>query len=454
METSLKEMIQMEEPIENTNNYLEHHGIKGQKWGVRRTPEELGYKLKKRNARHYGKYNKAVKRIASIQGSKNISELTDKDKAKIEKATTSAQKYLEAIKSDSTKYSEKIKSATEREEKKAEKSALKEEKQKIKDIKDQEKQQIKDAREQEKAEKKAIKTAEKEKKYAEKQAKEEEKTRKFKEELIESQDWNKVYENKKLFSDQELNQIANRVSAEKRLKQEMQKGTGLDKLNDNIRKVASTAQAGLELYDKVNKIKGIFDDGKKEKAYSEIRQLMADGKNAEVIKKSVGISDKDIENFTKRNTFLNNLRGKGDESSTSDKTTNYSDTLREMMTNTEYKKFSKAINDAIKPEGSKSLFEQIKSTTGSEKVEGYKTDYGSESGSWNRESLRGTVEGAGSSQRKQAASTNQNGKTIIDVPYEEVKDSAKNYPLYSNKEKYELLVLNDIGSYKLSDLKR
>lgn len=32
------------------NNYLEHHGIKGQKWGVRRTPEQLGRqneKLKK-----------------------------------------------------------------------------------------------------------------------------------------------------------------------------------------------------------------------------------------------------------------------------------------------------------------------------------------------------------------------------------------------------------------------
>ena len=30
---------------ENGNVYLEHHGIKGQKWGVIRTPEQLGHKV-------------------------------------------------------------------------------------------------------------------------------------------------------------------------------------------------------------------------------------------------------------------------------------------------------------------------------------------------------------------------------------------------------------------------
>lgn len=27
-------------------DFLEHHGIKGQKWGVRRTPEQLGHRIK------------------------------------------------------------------------------------------------------------------------------------------------------------------------------------------------------------------------------------------------------------------------------------------------------------------------------------------------------------------------------------------------------------------------
>lgn len=31
--------------LEEMNEYLEHHGIEGQKWGIRRTPEQLGHKI-------------------------------------------------------------------------------------------------------------------------------------------------------------------------------------------------------------------------------------------------------------------------------------------------------------------------------------------------------------------------------------------------------------------------
>lgn len=45
--------------------FLEHHGIKGQRWGIRRTPEQLGHKvskLKKKNAKIEQKnYDKAFK---------------------------------------------------------------------------------------------------------------------------------------------------------------------------------------------------------------------------------------------------------------------------------------------------------------------------------------------------------------------------------------------------------
>lgn len=30
-----------------TDEFLEHHGIKGQRWGIRRTPEQLGHKVRK-----------------------------------------------------------------------------------------------------------------------------------------------------------------------------------------------------------------------------------------------------------------------------------------------------------------------------------------------------------------------------------------------------------------------
>lgn len=257
------------EAVRKNLDYLEHHGIKGQRWGVRRTPEQLGHILQKKNARHYGKYNAAVRKISKIQGDKSISQLSKKERKKMIKAADLAKKYMEKIQSDESKYTKKIDKATAKQE----------------------------AKETKLAEKESIK-----------QAKEKERTDKIKEEIYKNNDWKKAYENKELFSNQELNDLANRVNAEKRLKSELARGEGLDKLADNIKKVSNLAGAGLDAYDKYNKIKGIFEEGKKESAYKEIRQLMADGKNAEVIKKSIGISDKDVEVFNKRKAFLDNLR--------------------------------------------------------------------------------------------------------------------------------------------------
>lgn len=257
------------EAVRKNLNYLEHHGVKGQRWGVRRTPEQLGHILQKKNARHYGKYNAAVRKISKIQGDKSISQLSEKERKKMIKATDLAKKYMERIQSDEAKYTKKIDKATAKQEAKETKLAEKE---------------------------------------SEKQAKEKERTDKIKEEIYKNNDWKKAYENKELFSNQELNDLANRVNAEKRLKSELARGEGLDKLADNIKKVSNLAGAGLDAYDKYNKIKGIFEEGKKESAYKEIRQLMADGKNAEVIKKSIGISDKDVEVFNKRKAFLDSLK--------------------------------------------------------------------------------------------------------------------------------------------------
>lgn len=32
---------------ERLNEFLEDHGIKGRRWGIRRTPEQLGHKVNK-----------------------------------------------------------------------------------------------------------------------------------------------------------------------------------------------------------------------------------------------------------------------------------------------------------------------------------------------------------------------------------------------------------------------
>lgn len=82
----------------------------------------------------------------------------------------------------------------------------------------------------------------------------------------------------------------------------------MDKAAKKIKSAANLVGSGLDLYNNIKSIQDIYSAGKKERAYKEIRQLMADGNNAEIIKKSINIGDKDIENFDKRRKFLNELR--------------------------------------------------------------------------------------------------------------------------------------------------
>jgi hypothetical protein len=260
-------MITMEmslEAVRKNLEYLEHYGVKGQKWGVRRTPEQLGHILEKKNARHYGRYNKAVKKISKIQGEKTIDQLTAKERAKIQKAIGSAEKQLSKMTSTEEKYGKKIQKAETRQAKIEEKAASKE------------------AAENAKIEAKKTK-------------------------LLEKQDWQAIMDNKKLFTERELSDVANRINTEKRLKEALEGPNKMDKLAEKVKSAANLAGAGVDLYNKVQGISNIVNEGKKEKAYKEIRQLMADGKNAEIIKKSINIGDKDIEVFDKRRKFLNEL---------------------------------------------------------------------------------------------------------------------------------------------------
>lgn len=71
------------------NNYLEHHGIKGMKWGVRRTKAQLGYKVGFRKKKKKSEESKDTKsenqnKKTSKKKSKSVKDMSDEElRAKI-----------------------------------------------------------------------------------------------------------------------------------------------------------------------------------------------------------------------------------------------------------------------------------------------------------------------------------------------------------------------------------
>lgn len=75
--------------VDNSTNSLEHYGIKGMKWGVRRTPEQLGHKT-------------ASKKTSNQ--SRNLQKARKAKAAKAKKATADEKKRQEYLKSPSQLY--------------------------------------------------------------------------------------------------------------------------------------------------------------------------------------------------------------------------------------------------------------------------------------------------------------------------------------------------------------
>ena len=87
---------------ESFDEYLEHHGIKGMHWGIRRTPEQLGHKVSKARER-FLKYSEKAKEAGEAGDTKTFNkyskkaEKTYKSEVKLNKDLEKAiQKQVEA----------------------------------------------------------------------------------------------------------------------------------------------------------------------------------------------------------------------------------------------------------------------------------------------------------------------------------------------------------------------
>ena len=71
--------------------YLAHHGIKGMKWGVRRTPEQLGHPRSKKKAKSIWK--KSAETLSSARKSRKQKKLDAKLAKQRKKEETGYEKY-------------------------------------------------------------------------------------------------------------------------------------------------------------------------------------------------------------------------------------------------------------------------------------------------------------------------------------------------------------------------
>lgn len=253
------------------NEQLQHAGVRGMKWGIRRYQYKDG-SLTPAGRKHY---NQEVSRL---------------------KAKTQKVKEKEKVASNKAKTQAKF-------------DKLEEKKQKLKEREDALKNKNKEAKKQAKD----VKEAEKAKKSEEEKAAEIAKRR---EKVLKSVDAKELYENKDILTDAEINERINRIDLERRLQSKIpveQKKTAMERLDNTLK----TYKKASELYDAVSNSKlgkklakslGI-DTGDKKKRQT-LDEFLADLENK---------SDKDIISRKTAEDALNKLKGmqKGDQSSDS-----------------------------------------------------------------------------------------------------------------------------------------
>lgn len=73
---------------------LEHHGVKGQRWGVIRTPEQLGHKPKAKRKRSASSQSKSIAKSSKKKSSNKIVTISKKDKRRLEEEKKAKEKSL------------------------------------------------------------------------------------------------------------------------------------------------------------------------------------------------------------------------------------------------------------------------------------------------------------------------------------------------------------------------
>ena len=80
---------------ESFDEYLEHHGILGMHWGIRRTPEQLGHKLAKKR-KSFEKYSEKAKAAGEAGNAGKLNRYTKKA-ARINKQVVKLDKSLSKV---------------------------------------------------------------------------------------------------------------------------------------------------------------------------------------------------------------------------------------------------------------------------------------------------------------------------------------------------------------------
>lgn len=231
-------MEQFDELSQSDLDQLEHWGIKGMKWGIRRYQTKDGSLTPEGRKRYNNDVAKLKAKNAKLDSKLKAKAARDKAKARVEKLLAENKAKKAALKGDGDDVASKLS-------KKAAKAAKKaEEKLKAKEKKEREIEESLDAKNEAMAKKK--------------------------EKILREQDPQKVLENAHLFSTKELQDAYARLTVEKNIKglvpEEVSKGAKfLSKTVDTTKKMSDITSNVASIYDKASSVYNIIPDSVKTK---------------------------------------------------------------------------------------------------------------------------------------------------------------------------------------------